>query len=103
MNVIRYNNFSEFYLDFKGDFSHSNNPKFAKWWMTIGNLNKGCKCSFKQRMLECRENYLNLGELLEVSHVNLMRLKNPNTKYEITDDGEMFLVVPPVGPIQRGA
>jgi len=40
---------------------------------------------------------------LEISHVNLMRLKNPNTKYEITDDGEMFLVVPPVGPIQRGA
>jgi|TARA_B100000676_G_scaffold94310_3_gene94061 hypothetical protein len=102
MNVIRYNNFTEFYLDFKDDFSRSNNPKFAKWWMTIGNLNKGCKCSLKARMLECHNSYLDLGSLLEISHINLMRLKNPNTKYEITEDGLVFLIIPPTGPIQRG-
>jgi hypothetical protein len=31
-----------------------------------------------------------------------MRLKNPNTKYEITEDGLVFLIIPPTGPIQRG-
>ena len=105
MSTIRYNSFTEFYNDFKHDFSQTANQRLSKWWSTISGLPKGCGCSRKARIKSCHKEYLKSSIVLSQTEINIMKMKNPNKTYEFADGDAVFFTIPPVGdpfPLWKG-
>ena len=95
MNVIRYNNFTEFYQAFAQEFSHSKNQRLNKWFNMMGTLNQGCGCTRRQRMKYCSIEYNKTALVLKPENIQLMKMKHQNTKFEFAEGGEVFHVIKP--------
>ena len=93
MSVRRYNNFTEFYNDFKTEFTRSQNKKLVKLFNTIASLGKGCGCTRKRRGQFCSLEYRKAAEILTNENIQLMKMKYPMTKFEFAEADAVFHVI----------
>ena len=93
MNVKRYSNLTEFYNDFKIEFSRTQNQRLQTLFSTIATLGQGCGCTRKRRLAKCSEEYTRIAVILQSQNVQLMKMKYPMTKFEFAEGDSVFHVI----------
>jgi hypothetical protein len=93
MSAFRYNNFTEFYNDYKMEFSNSQNQRLVNLFNTIANLGKGCGCTRRKRTQFCSLEYRKVGEILTPQNIQLMKMKHPMMKLEFAEVNAVFHVI----------
>ena len=93
MSVKRYNNFTEFYNDFKVEFTRSQNQRLVRLFNTIAGLGRGCGCTRRQRGQICSLEYRKVAEALANENIQLMKMKFPMTKFEFAEGKDVFHVI----------
>ena len=93
MNVIRYNNFTEFFQSMNPEFAKSSNERLKSYFQVVANLSKGCGCTRRKRQEYSSKEYRSMSQILNTENIQLMKMKYPMTKFEFAEANEVFHVI----------
>jgi hypothetical protein len=93
MNVVKFNNFTEFYKAFQPEFSRTGNKRLLSLFRIVASLHKGCGCTRRKRTEFCSKEYRSMSQVLQPENIQLMKMKHPMTKFEFLEGKELFHVI----------